>query len=332
MSNSTTHSKPWLTPRQQVEHLKGKGVRFSLFSEADAESYLARNNNFFRLRSYRTSFPKVDEGARAGEYANLDFGMLVDLSIIDMLLRYEMLPMTLDIEHFSKVKLLGRLEEFGEDGYAIVAGYLAKQNKSGHDSLEDNLTIREIKKGESSPYIASLLRKYPNYDYPVWVFLELVSFGTFVHFLKHCSEALSDKRMKNDFYLLQSVKSLRNACAHNNCILNDLSSGEPMYKVNNRVSQALGGIEGIGEDMRKSKMRNDRIQQVTTTLYLHSRVASSGVRSHRAKSLAAFKVRMNKNVDYYEGTFQVLSCFDFFGRVMDAWFSTDNDSVDLEGR
>lgn len=43
---------------------------------------------------------KVEEGARK-EYANLDFKMLVDLSIVDMLLRYEMLPLTLDAR-FSK--------------------------------------------------------------------------------------------------------------------------------------------------------------------------------------------------------------------------------------
>ena len=36
--------------------------------------------------------------------------MLVDLSIVDMLLRYEMLPLTLDVEHFAKVKLLKRIE------------------------------------------------------------------------------------------------------------------------------------------------------------------------------------------------------------------------------
>lgn len=61
-------------------------------SEGDAVAYLSRNNNFFRLRSYRTNFPKVEEGSRKGQYANLDFKMLVDLSIVDMLLRYEMLP------------------------------------------------------------------------------------------------------------------------------------------------------------------------------------------------------------------------------------------------
>lgn len=97
--------KPWLTASEQIDHLKSRGVHFSLMSEDDARAYLEKNSNYFRLRAYRLGFPKVEEGARKGEYANLDFKMLVDLSIVDMLLRYEMLPLTLDVEHFAKVKL-----------------------------------------------------------------------------------------------------------------------------------------------------------------------------------------------------------------------------------
>lgn len=105
--------KPWLTASEQIDHLKSRGVHFSLMSEDDARAYLEKNSNYFRLRAYRLGFPKVEEGNRKGEYANLDFKMLVDLSIVDMLLRYEMLPLTLDVEHFAKVKLLKRIEMEG---------------------------------------------------------------------------------------------------------------------------------------------------------------------------------------------------------------------------
>lgn len=42
-------------------------------SEDDARAYLEKNSNYFRLRAYRLGFPKVEEGNRKGEYANLDF-------------------------------------------------------------------------------------------------------------------------------------------------------------------------------------------------------------------------------------------------------------------
>lgn len=168
MKADPQHIKPWLTPQQQVDQLKSQGVRFGLISEDDACSYLARNNNYFRLRSYRKGFPKVEEGSRAGQYANLDFKMLVDLSIIDMLLRYELLPITLDIEHFSKMHLLQKIEEHQEDGYSIVAEFLDRYNK--RDSLGNTKNVRkdEIERGESSPYIAGIVSYFPDYSFPVF--------------------------------------------------------------------------------------------------------------------------------------------------------------------
>ena len=98
-------------------------------SEDDARAYLEKKSNYFRLRAYRLGFPKVEEGARKWEYANLDFKMLVDLSIVDRLLRYEMLPLTLDVEHFATVKLLKRIEMEGEDGYAVVPEYICVSSR-----------------------------------------------------------------------------------------------------------------------------------------------------------------------------------------------------------
>lgn len=98
---SDANRKPWLTASEQIDYLKSRGVHFSLMSENDARVYLEENSNYFHQRADRLGFPKVEEGSRKGEYANLDFKMLVDLSIVDMLLRYEMLPLTLDAR-FSK--------------------------------------------------------------------------------------------------------------------------------------------------------------------------------------------------------------------------------------
>jgi hypothetical protein len=36
--------RQWLTPAQQVRHLKSKGVKFDLMSEAEAEQCLRENN------------------------------------------------------------------------------------------------------------------------------------------------------------------------------------------------------------------------------------------------------------------------------------------------
>ena len=79
--------KPWLTASEQIDHLKSRGVHFSLMSEDNARVYLEKNSNYFRLRAYRLGFPKVEEGTRKGEYANLDFKMLVDLSTCSFVMK-----------------------------------------------------------------------------------------------------------------------------------------------------------------------------------------------------------------------------------------------------
>ncbi|MGN0262608.1 MAG: Abi family protein [Eggerthellaceae bacterium] len=313
--------KPWLCPYEQVEHLKSKGVRFELMSESEACEYLTENNNYFRLCSYRAGFAKVEEGFRKGQYANLDFKMLVDLSIVDTLLRNEILPMTLDIEHFEKVHLINRIGQTGEDGYGIVADFLARYDQMNSRGELCNSVRNEITRGASSPYAAGIIAKYSSSSLPVWAFLELITFGSFLLFYKFCAKRFDSKEMIDRFYLLQNVKSLRNACAHNNCILNNMTSGKPMFSARNEICRAISRIESIGKSQRKSKLRNDSLQQIATSLYVHSLVASEDVHWGRAKQLQLFVERMNRYADYYRGNYQISSGFDFIASLINAWFS-----------
>lgn len=89
--------KHFLTPEQQVAHLRARGVRFELCPETDAADYLRRGNNYLRTASYRKLYDRVLEGPRAGEYSNLDFAYLVDLSSIDRRLREAFRDLTIDV-------------------------------------------------------------------------------------------------------------------------------------------------------------------------------------------------------------------------------------------
>lgn len=136
-------------------------------SEDDARAYLEMNSNFFRLCIYRLEFPRVEKGARKGEYANLDFKMLVDLSTVDMFLRYEMLPLTLDVEHFAKVKLLKRIEMEGEDGYAVVSDFISSYDGTKPDGTPCYSLKDEILRGKNSPYTGGLIARYIDFLHPV---------------------------------------------------------------------------------------------------------------------------------------------------------------------
>ncbi len=79
--------KPMLTAKQQVEHLKSRGVRFELCSEGDAVEYLSDANNYLRAAAYRKLYFRQVDGDNPGDYVNLDFEDLVELSSIDRRLR-----------------------------------------------------------------------------------------------------------------------------------------------------------------------------------------------------------------------------------------------------
>jgi len=310
--------KSWLTPPQQVNHLKSKGVLFSIYDEQKAEKYLRDNNNYFRLRSYRTNFEKRVGGDANGIYIGLDFGMLVDLSIIDMHLRDCLLPITLNIEHFAKMHLLEQIELHREDGYKIVQDFLSEKEII-IDGKKSNTVIAEIRRGLSSPYTKGLINSRPKSDYPAWEFMEVIPFGQFIHFYRFCAFRFEDRHMQSNFYALQSAKGLRNGCAHDNCILNDLKSGSSTHRPQREVTKALGQI-GIGRDMRRTKLSNERLQQIATTLYLHTKLSSNGVHILRSKSLHKLSNRMNRNVNYYSASTPVRTSFAFIQMMIKGWF------------
>lgn len=242
--------------------------------------------------------------------------MLVDLSIVDMLLRKALLPLTIDIEHFAKVSLLGTIEAAGEDGYGIVEDFL-----DANPAVEN-----EIDRGKPSVYIDGLLSKYSRPGFPVWAFVEVISFGVFCHFYRFCAERFSDPSMRSRYYLLMEAKSFGNACAHNNCILNDLSTNGHAYNRGLEVTRTLARVPGIGRSQRRHKMKNRRISQIVTVLYLHSLLASDGVKQYVARDLNKFLERMNKSHRFCKGADSVVSTFGFISSVVECWYTlAEND-------
>ena len=105
-----TIKKPKLSLDEQIEHLKDKGILFNIMDESDAKKYLEQNNNYFKLTAYRKNYNKHPDGKYKGKYINLEFAYLVDMAIIDMRLRYQIVHMALDIEHHAKLQLLRKLD------------------------------------------------------------------------------------------------------------------------------------------------------------------------------------------------------------------------------
>lgn len=308
------YNKPQLTAKEQIEHLKSKGVKFELCTEESAEEYLKNNNNYFKLCSYRKNFEKFEEGDNKGKYINLDFGMLKDLAIIDMRLRYILILLSFDVEHFEKVKLLNLISESSDDGYNIVRQYIASLDESQAQSLK-----YELERNEKSVYCKGIIEKYRD-EYPIWTFVEVIPFGRFIDFLKFCADFLENKKLKNDVYLLIDVKRLRNASAHNNCIINNLSSETATLKTNFQVMTAIDKSVCSPTNKRR-RMSNAAVRDIVTLFYAHSNIVTSeGVLKAQHEKINETIDRCFKHIDYYEKNELILSTFNFFKKVVDKFY------------
>ena len=308
--------KPILTIGQQIEHLKQRGVTFELCSEEDAAHVLAGRDHYFRLAAYRVLFPRHEGGPCDGQYAGLDFGHLVDLAAIDRELRGFLLPLTLDVESSAKTRLIGRItEEPGEDGYSIFSDYLGSLNHGDRNRREG-----ELKRLENDAYLGPLVMRYPICEMPVWVFLELSSFGAFADFYLFCADRWDDSGMRDEHYLLRRVNSLRNAAAHSSAIINGLGSlvGASQMRYPPALAAALGNI-GVSRRLRRSKMRNPRILQMTVLAYAHSRFVPRERDAGTPERLCELAARAALHDSWYAGNTVITSSRDFLARVFDAW-------------
>lgn len=320
-------SKPKLNYHDQLEHLKTKGITFISMNETEAIAYLIENNNLFKLSSYRKNFNKDITNSR---YLSLDFSYLVDLAVIDTRLRMLMLEIALSIEHFAKVKLLKRITlSTNEDGYTIVQDFY-QQLRTDNERSYLHL-MNEISRSQQSIYCGDIYQKYSN-NIPVWAFLELLTFGSFISFYKFCADRFlscdqdkylkeQDKKMLDEFYMLLDVKHIRNASAHNNCILNNLKTKTKKIKKRSNLSltRALSEI-GISATTRSRKLSNERISQILTCLYLLKCIVhSEGTIKYFTWSLHEFTSRLFRNNNYNDNLL-IKSTFDVLTLAIDKWF------------
>ena len=310
---------PMLNVDGQINHLISKGVRFDLISVEDATDYLNNHNNYFKLRAYRKNFATHPAGPNKGKYINLDFAQLKDLAIIDMRMRYVFMGMALDIEHFAKVQLLHIIENSTDDGYQIVESYFdsLKQYDLNNNTHRYDALVNDIERNRNNPYCGGIIDKYNGW-YPVWAFVEIITFGTFIHFYGFCSDYLSDKTLKDNYFILLTIKDLRNAAAHSNCIIHDLGAKDAQHNANYDLTRSLSSIT---KSVRKNQLSNERMRQIATLLFAHARfVTSDGTRNRTKNQLKELIDRINHHIDYYSDNDNITAAFSFFQKTVDIFF------------
>lgn len=322
---SNIQNKPKMTSSQLVQKMKSvKGISFKYISETKAQNYLYSNNNYLRTASYRKNYQKYLNGQNKGKYINLDFGYLKELAEIDYLLRSELSSACFDLEHDLKIHLLKDCENNPrDDGYKIVYNFL-KANPYVVGKLEASCT---------SPFTANLLNKYFTVhnvynnqkhrneykilafnDCPVWVFLELITFGDFIKFYEFYYRVMRIKEPLS-ISVLKMIKNLRNACAHNNCLIADLQIGSTF--IPGELGNFLATIKTISKKQRQKKMSCLPVLEFVSVIYSLKIIATkSEIAKHKREFKKLFEKRMMKHKDYFVGNDIIKSNYDFAIKVL----------------
>lgn len=290
-----------------IVHMKDKGIQFNLPSLETPEHILEHSNYYYKLSAYRSNFPKDNKG----KYIHLDFQHLVDLASIDMQLRYTLLQMTLDIEHFLKTKILADITKSQEDGYTIVDRFSQKIGKSS-ESFFDHIRYA------SRHYNYDLYLKRKN-DLSIWVLFEIITFGEFVRFVEFYYEHEHQNEYIEIASIIRYVKNIRNICAHSSPILIKLNEQTLTHDRQSKyIKLFVGKVPTISKHTRKKRLENQRIHDLSALLYCHSTyMLSSGVRKKRNDELQLIMQRIKKNIHYYNKNQLLQSIFDYIHKLVD---------------
>lgn len=288
-----------------------KGIKFNIVNESEAQEFLKYNNYYFKLKAFAKNYPKYTQTSsnKKNQYINLEFAYLKELSTLDALFRKIVIQMVLDVEHFLKVQLISDFSENpNEDGYTIINNYLTK--------IKPQLLSEIISKSQNS-YCHGLIDKYQS-DFAIWNIIEVISFGDFIDLYEYYYSFYENKyKVKGKLW---PIKWLRNAAAHNNCLINSLL---PPYSreitPHQAVMNTISKIKNMPKKTRESKMKNPVIHDFVVLLDVYcSIIKSEKTLQYGLGDLNNFFYkRCLLHKDYFDNNDTIKSSYNFIVKVLD---------------
>lgn len=329
--NNDLKLRPMMKISEMVPYLKTKNIKFELISEENAEKYLRDNNNYYNITSYKHNFEKyMVDGIFVNKYIDLDFAYLKDLAIIDHRVRLLVFKMIIDIEHYLKIRILNIIENIDiEDGYRIVNLYL---EKDFNDEKFPKKVHNSIFKKVGSEYYQKIFSKYDIdkdkklENIPIWEFLEIITFGELINFYEFFSKEYQLKKESKNIFILREIVKLRNAVAHNSCVLCDLDKKDNEYAPDFKIVAYLNSC-GIGKETRNNKLSNSRIRQMTYTLYMFNEIVTSdGVKRNVIDDInKLFYERIILHKEYYNNNELLKSIYSYFDKIIKRYYKVNID-------
>lgn len=309
--------RPKLTIEQQIQHMKSRGITFSIYSEYEAENFLRESTYFFKIKAFDKDFiyNPVKE-----TYVNLDFAYLIELSTLDMHLRRLILHASLDIEHYLKVRLLRDISlNPNEDGYDIVRRFFIAypEVKAAVETKAENSMCKD------------LIQKMKLEGYAVWNLIEVLSFGDFIK-LFTVYDQNNGGCNKDLISCLFAVRCLRNAAAHNNCLLNSLRAPYTRsIKASLYLSRFTSKIPGVKSTSREKKMSNPVIHDFIAMLYVYKNVVTSRktIKYFTNELHHLFDIRMKDHKEYFTANENIVSAYSFVLKAINYLFPIGSSQV-----
>lgn len=323
VDDKSVNLRPMMHIDEMVPYLKQKNIKFEKISEERAEKYLRDNNNYYNITSYKHNFERyLFDGKFVDKYIDLDFAYLKDMAIIDHRVRLILFKMIIDIEHYLKIKILNTIETIDEeDGYRIVNLYL---EKDFNDERFSKRVHNSIFKKVGNEYYQKIFSKYDVdkdkklENIPIWEFLEIITFGELVNFYDFFTKEYNLVDENRDVYILRDIVKLRNAVAHNTCVLSELNKKDNEYPPAYKVVQYLKSCN-IGKETRDNKLGNSRIRQITYTLYMFNEIVTSdGIKKNIKKEInELFFDRIIHHKEYYNNNELLKSIYSYFKKIIE---------------
>lgn len=144
--------------------------------------------------------------------------------------------------------------------------------------------------------------------------MEIIGFGEFIKFYD-CYYEMNPNR-RNRTGVLNAVKSLRNACAHNNCVIHNLRKG--YTRPSREISAFVSKIKTISKSERADKLRIRPLFEITSLIYLYDNTVTGPVKTNRYRELKELvNVRMVKHAEYFEEQQIIKASYSFLKKIVD---------------
>lgn len=145
--------------------------------------------------------------------------------------------------------------------------------------------------------------------------MELISFGDMVKLYEYYTERYPGRL--RDCELLYSIRDLRNASAHSNCLINKLQKGNNKPSV--KIIKFISNIDGIGASMRTNKLSNKFLYDFISLLYVYNEFVSANVvKEKRFEQIQKFiDERMIKHKEYFAKNECIKTAYSFVKKVVD---------------